>query len=978
MSNYTKTTDFQAKDSLPAGDSNKVIRGSEFETEFDNIATAVNSKADTANATLTGTTTFETISDGVINVTAFVDEDNMASNSATLVPTQQSVKSYVDSQITANNELSEVLSNGNTTGGSNISFGDNDKAIFGAGSDLQIYHDGSHSYITDQGTGDLMIDGTNVRLRNAGGANFLYAVSGGSVQMYHANASKLETTSSGIDVTGVITTDGMTTSADINFGDNDKAVFGAGSDLQIYHDGSNSVIKDAGAGNLKVLVEDLRINNSSDTAAILSGDRGGAVTLYNNGSTRLATTSTGIDVTGVITTDGMTTSADINFGDNDKAVFGAGSDLQIYHSGSHSIIKDAGTGHLVLQANDLRINNADWSANYISATNGDSVDLFFNNSKKLATTSTGIDVTGVIISDGANGISNDGEVRLGSGFSAYGKLFYDYSAGDLTIENTWANDAGEIYLKTNGNNRVEVSGNGDLSLFEDTGTTPKFFWDASAESLGIGTSSPSSKLQVMGGTSGLDQISLSSNLTNNNIKYAGIVMTNYGNTTTALLGGKAQNGTTSVYYGSSGSDHRGPQNHIFYTNASATATSGNTERMRIDSSGHLLVGKTSSESTNTVGFEVKENGIIAATADNSQPLILNRKTSDGTIAQFRKDNTTVGVVGTVNGDINIGTGDTGLRFHDGNDYIEPFNVSTNSFRDASIDLGTIGSRFKDLHLSGVAYITGTTGRGLKISNATESYTNNVAVLDAQHSQGILQFKTAGSEAARIDKDGNLLVGTTDSSPVGNNSDSGIALRTNGSLQLSRHEGTSLLLNRRNNDGEIIRFHKNAVIVGSIGTVGGDMYVGTGDTNVRFDDGADQIYPVNSDGSHRDGAIGLGWSGGRFDDIYATNGTIQTSDRNEKQDIAELSEAEQRVAIAAKGLLRKFRWKSSVADKGDEARIHFGIIAQDLQDAFTAEGLDSGRYAMFINSTWTDEETGEERSRMGVRYSELLAFIISAI
>jgi len=78
------------------------------------------------------------------------------------------------------------------------------------------------------------------------------------------------------------------------------------------------------------------------------------------------------------------------------------------------------------------------------------------------------------------------------------------------------------------------------------------------------------------------------------------------------------------------------------------------------------------------------------------------------------------------------------------------------------------------------------------------------------------------------------------------------------------------------------------------------------------------------------------------------------------------------------LLRKFRWKSSVADKGDEARIHFGIIAQDLQDAFTAEGLDAGRYAMFINSTWTDEETGEERSRMGVRYSELLAFIISAI
>ena len=70
--------------------------------------------------------------------------------------------------------------------------------------------------------------------------------------------------------------------------------------------------------------------------------------------------------------------------------------------------------------------------------------------------------------------------------------------------------------------------------------------------------------------------------------------------------------------------------------------------------------------------------------------------------------------------------------------------------------------------------------------------------------------------------------------------------------------------------------------------------------------------------------------------------------------------------------------SAVEEKGEEARIHFGIIAQDLQAAFEAEGLDAGRYGMFINTTWTDEGTGEEHSRMGVRYSELLAFIISAI
>jgi len=57
MSNYTKTTDFAAKDSLPSGDSGKIIRGSEFETEFDDIATAIATKANTASPTFTGTVT---------------------------------------------------------------------------------------------------------------------------------------------------------------------------------------------------------------------------------------------------------------------------------------------------------------------------------------------------------------------------------------------------------------------------------------------------------------------------------------------------------------------------------------------------------------------------------------------------------------------------------------------------------------------------------------------------------------------------------------------------------------------------------------------------------------------------------------------------------------------------------------------------------------------------------------------------------
>ena len=76
MSNYTKTTDFQAKDFQAIWGFGQGNSCSEFETEFDAISTAIATKSDIAGPTFTGTLTFETISDGTISVTAFVDEDN--------------------------------------------------------------------------------------------------------------------------------------------------------------------------------------------------------------------------------------------------------------------------------------------------------------------------------------------------------------------------------------------------------------------------------------------------------------------------------------------------------------------------------------------------------------------------------------------------------------------------------------------------------------------------------------------------------------------------------------------------------------------------------------------------------------------------------------------------------------------------------------------------------------------------------------
>ena len=84
----------------------------------------------------------------------------------------------------------------------------------------------------------------------------------------------------------------------------------------------------------------------------------------------------------------------LEFGDNAKATFGADADLSIYHDGSRSIIQDSGTGNLRIQANNLELNNADNSENYLFAANNGAVTLYYDNAAKLATTSSGVSITG--------------------------------------------------------------------------------------------------------------------------------------------------------------------------------------------------------------------------------------------------------------------------------------------------------------------------------------------------------------------------------------------------------------------------------------------------------------------------------------------------------------------------------------------------------------------------------------------------------
>jgi hypothetical protein len=151
---------------------------------------------------------------------------------------------------------------------------------------------------------------------------------------------------------------------------------------------------------------------------------------------------------------------------------------------------------------------------------------------------------------------------------------------------------------------------------------------------------------------------------------------------------------------------------------------------------------------------------------------------------------------------------------------------------------------------------------------------------------------------------------------------------------------------------------------------------------------------NDPSAASDNLIDLGDGGSRFGTIFAGTGTINTSDANEKQQVRDLNVAEKAVATRIKGLIKAYKFNDAVAIKGDNARIHIGVIAQEVADAFEAEGLDAYKYSMFCSDTWyevngntiddqnkfatKDTPNAVARTRLGIRYDELLAFVISTL
>jgi hypothetical protein len=175
---------------------------------------------------------------------------------------------------------------------------------------------------------------------------------------------------------------------------------------------------------------------------------------------------------------GDSITGDLSFGDNVKANFGAGSDLQIYHTGSNSVIREAGTGVLYLQASTA-INFLGDTASETLATFGEdgACSFRYDNSTKLATTSTGIDVTGTVETDRATGtVTTDNDLSFD--MSATNNFSCTPTGtGTLTFTNITSGQSGNIYLDNSGGHVISAAATTFISAADLTkiSTAGKYF-----------------------------------------------------------------------------------------------------------------------------------------------------------------------------------------------------------------------------------------------------------------------------------------------------------------------------------------------------------------------------------------------------------------------------------------------------------------------------------------------------------------------
>ena len=195
-------------------------------------------------------------------------------------------------------DVTNIDSVGIITAQAGVKVPDSQKIFLGTGDDLRIHHDGTDSYVDNQ-TGDLILrtssvgDDVFVRamddvfIQPGNGANGVTVKGSGAVELYHNNSLKLQTASGGVNIVGNI---------NLNSADNYEIRLGANNDLKLYHNGTDSYVRDTATGSLILTGSRVIVKNAADNARMIDAVEGGAVKLLHNNVEKLETTSAGLKI----------------------------------------------------------------------------------------------------------------------------------------------------------------------------------------------------------------------------------------------------------------------------------------------------------------------------------------------------------------------------------------------------------------------------------------------------------------------------------------------------------------------------------------------------------------------------------------------------------------------------------------------------------------------------------------------------------
>ena len=684
----------------------KKIQLSTFRTAVGGVTTLTATTPLTVDTSLGDVTISVAISGGG-TVNAVLDEDNMASNSPTALSTQQSIKAYVDSQIITVDSLSEVLALGNTTGGTDLSVS----------------------------TGD-----------------------------------------------------------DITFADSSKALFGASSDLEIYHNGANSVIKDAGTGILYIAATTLNVTNTAINETTATFSTAGAATLYFANASKFATTATGVDVTGTIVGDGLTltTGATVTTVlDEDNMASNSATALATQQSIKAYVDAEVGTADTLSEV--LALGNTTGGTNIVVSSG----DVITTNTINETTAASGVTIDSLLVKDG--------------GITAAGtSTFAGQTITDLGAVTTADINGGTIDGTVIGGSSAAA---GTFTTFTSTGiddnATSTAITIDSSENVGIGTSAPGSNLHVQGDAG-----------SNVNFYLTDGDATGVGN---SLLIGKS--GNVSYIY-----DRKASSNLWFGT--------ADAERMRIDSSGNVGIGTT----TPTEKLEVTGNLILDATDANIKLKAGVAGTTGAVNWTFNTDSTVYGSISlsydtratiglkldSVTYPITLDSGD-GIRFQE--DGSETVRISSAGY--VGIGTASPGYELDVAAVSDPAIRVRATGAStgddsfirMAVSNATSSNyiqfgdnsDSDVGYIRYAHSNDSLIIVVNAATRMIINSSGSLLVGQSSSaSPGFNNTTAGGAWSADGtSLHLSRSSNGCAWFNRSTTTGSVQSFRYDGTGVGTI-------------------------------------------------------------------------------------------------------------------------------------------------------------------